>query len=332
MLSFEWPVMLLLLLILPLIIGLYLNLQQRRKKLAVSYSNLLGGTPGSPARSLGFRRHIPAILFLSGLAVIFVALARPRMEMRLPRVEGTVMLLFDVSGSMAAEDAEPTRMDAAKAAARAFVERQTAGVRIGVVAFSDNGFSIQKPSDNQEEIYAAIDRLSIQRGTSIGQGILASINAIAADRDLEGQAVNLDALATPEPGDRFASASIVLFSDGENNEDPDPLAAAQAAREHGVRIYTVGVGTTQGTTLDIEGFRIHSQLNEAMLKEIAQVSEGSYLAAIEDTTAADITIKMTPQIIFKAEEMEITSVLAGASILLFIVGGAFSLVWLGRLP
>jgi Ca-activated chloride channel homolog len=330
--SFIWPIMLLLLLFLPLFIGLYLRLQQRRKKLTASYANLLGGTPGSPTRALGFRRHIPAILFLFGLAVLITALARPKMEMRLPRIEGTVMLLFDVSGSMSADDSKPTRLEAAKAAARDFIQRQPAGVRIGVVAFSDNGFSIQKPSANQEEIFAAVDRLSVQRGTSLGQGILASINAIAADRDLEGQAVNLDNLATPEPGDRFNSASIVLFSDGENNEDPDPLAAAKAAMQHGVKIYTVGVGTANGATLHIDGFNIHSMLNEDMLKQIAQISDGSYFYAGEETTIQDINTTMAPQIIFKAEEMEITAVLAGASILLLLVGGAFSLVWLGRLP
>jgi Ca-activated chloride channel homolog len=330
--SFLWPVMLSLLLILPLFIGLYLRLQRRRKKLALSYSSLLGSTAGSPQRTLGFRRHIPAILFLVGLAVLITGLARPKMELRLPRVEGTVMLLFDVSGSMSADDAKPTRLETAKNAAREFVKRQPAGVHIGVVAFSDNGFSIQKPSNTQKEIFAAIDRLSVQRGTSLGQGILASINAIAADRDLEGQAVNLDNMATPEPGDRFDSASIVLFSDGENNETPDPLAAAQAAKDHGVRIYTVGVGTAQGAVLHIDGFSIHSQLNEDTLKQVAQVSQGAYFYVGEDATMQDVYAKITPQIIFKAEEMEVTSVFAGASILLFIVGGAFSLVWLGRLP
>jgi Ca-activated chloride channel homolog len=330
--SFLWPLMLLFLLILPLFVGLYLRLQQRRKKLAANYTSMLGGTPGSPARTLGFRRHIPAILFLVGLAVLISALARPKMQLRLPRVEGTVMLLFDVSGSMAADDSKPTRIETAKAAAREFVKRQPAGVRIGVVAFSDNGFSIQKPSNNQKEIFTAIDRLAVQRGTSLGQGILASINAIAADRDLEGQAVNLENMATPEPGDRFNSASIVLFSDGENNESPDPLAAAQAAKDHGVRIYTVGVGTTAGAVLHIDGFSIHSQMNEDMLKQIAQTSDGAYFYAGEDTVAQDIYTKLTPQIIFKAEEMEVTSVFAGASILLLLVGGAFSLVWLGRLP
>ena len=324
--------MLFTLLILPTFVGFYLRHQQRQKKIIANYSNLFGKQSGGQERSLGFRRHIPGLFFLVGLAVLLSSLARPLMEIRLPRIEGTVMLLFDVSGSMSADDLKPTRMDVAKSAARDFIQRQAPGVRIGVVAFSDNGFSIQKPTNNQEDLFASIDRLAIQRGTSLGQGILASINAIAADRDLEGQAVNLDNLATPEPGDRFSSASIVLFSDGENNEAPNPLAAAQAASDHGVHIYTVGVGTQAGTTLHLDGFSIHTQMDEEMLQEIAQISGGAYFYAGEEESWRDIYAKITPQMIFRAEEMEVTAVFAGASFFILLVGGVFSLVWFGRLP
>ncbi len=330
--SFTWPAMLFFLLVIPVFLGLYVYQGRRREKIAARYSALLGRTPAIASNRPGFRRHLPVALFLAALAILFIALARPRMEMRLPRVEGTVMLLFDVSGSMAAGDAEPTRIEAAKNAARSFVARQPPGIRIGVVAFSDNGFSIQKPSDNQEEIFAAIDRLEIQRGTSLGQGILASINAIAADRNLEGQAVNLDNLATPAPGDRFSSASILLISDGENNVSPEPLEAAQAAANYGIRIYTVGVGTNQGSVLEIEGFRIHTSLNDDLLKQIAQTSSGSYFYAGDEYLLDEIYTSISPQMIFKSEEMEITSVFAGASILLLLVGGAFSMIWFGRLP
>jgi Ca-activated chloride channel family protein len=329
--SFTWPAMLSFLLVIPLFLWLYISMNRRRERITTSYSALLGRTAAGRNQP-GFRRHVPAVLFLAGLAILIVSLARPKLEMRLPRVEGTVMLLFDVSGSMAAEDADPTRIEAAKAAARNFVARQPSGVRIGVVAFSDNGFSVQKPSKNQEEIFAAIDRLTIQRGTSLGQGILASMNAIAADRDLEGQAVNLDGLSTPAPGDRFTSASILLISDGENNVAPDPVEAAQAAAEYGIRIYTVGVGTSAGSVLEIEGFRIHTRLYEDTLKQIAQVSRGSYFSIGNEELMDEIYATISPQMVFKAEEMEVTSVFAGASILLLLVGGAFSLAWFGRLP
>ena len=104
------------------------------------------------------------------MTILVLALARPQSVVSVPRVEGTVILAFDVSGSMAADDLEPTRMEAAKAAARGFVERQPASMLIGVVAFSDSGFSIQAPTNDQAHVLAAIDRLAPERGTSLGRG------------------------------------------------------------------------------------------------------------------------------------------------------------------
>ncbi len=129
---------------------------------------------------IGARRHIPPILFLVGLSILMLALARPQTEISLPRIEGTVILAFDVSGSMAATDFQPTRMEAAKAAARDFVQHQPPSVQIGIVAFSDSGFSVQAPTNDQDAILAAINRLTPQRGTSLANGMLASLNTIAS--------------------------------------------------------------------------------------------------------------------------------------------------------
>src|SRR5437762_1948965 len=177
--SFIWPPMLLSLLLLPLGVALYVRLQRRRRRLAASYGSL-GLVQEAAGRRLGGRRHVPPALFLLGLTLLAVALARPRTVLSLPKVEGTVILAFDVSGSMAADDLKPTRMEAAKAAARAFIERQPASVQIGVVAFSDGGLSVQAPSNQQADVLAAISRLTPTRGTSVGQGILASLKVIAA--------------------------------------------------------------------------------------------------------------------------------------------------------
>src|SRR5262245_47098920 len=147
--TFIWPPMLLLLVLVPAIVVLYLQLQQRRRRLMTNYGRMmLGVAPQRPS----VRRHIPPILFMVALTILIIALARPEAVVGVPRIEGTVILAFDISGSMAATDLEPTRMDAAKAAARAFVERQPATVRIGVVAFSDSGLAIVQPTYDQEEI------------------------------------------------------------------------------------------------------------------------------------------------------------------------------------
>src|SRR3972149_7276692 len=134
--SFIWPAMLLFLLSIPLIAALYLFLQQRRRRLAASYSRL-GFAQGALERGPGYRRHIPPALFLVSFTILLIALARPQAVVSLPKQEGTIILAFDVSGSMAADDLKPTRMEAAKAAVRDFVEQQPAGVLIGVGAFSD---------------------------------------------------------------------------------------------------------------------------------------------------------------------------------------------------
>lgn len=330
--SFIWPVMLILLLLVPLCIGLYVRLQQRRRRILAQYGSF-GFVRASAGRPLGRRRHVPPALFLVGLTILLVALARPQTEVSLPRVEGTVILAFDVSGSMAADDLKPTRMDAAKAAARDFVDRQPHGVKIGIVAFSDSGISVQTPTNDQDTVLAAINRLTPQRGTSLGQGILASLDAIAVSNG-EGQRLysNLTPSPTPVPKGTFTSAVMILLTDGENNENPDPLAAARAAAERGVRIYTVGIGSPAGTTLHINGFTVRTRLDAELLQRIAQTTEGSYYSADNQDDLRSIYQNINPQLVIKPEETEVTSLFAGAGIVLLLIGGVFSMLWFGRLP
>ena len=197
--SFIWPVMLILLLAVPLFVLLYLRMQRRRKRLAASYGSM--GMTLVSGRELGWRRHIPIALFLIGLTILLVALARPQAVINLPRIEGIVMLTFDVSGSMAADDLKPTRMEAAKEAARQFVLSQPPTVQIGVVSFSDSGFTVQVPTNEQEVILATIDRLKPERGTSLGNGILVSLEAIAAAQagDTSSYYTNLTLTPAPTP-------------------------------------------------------------------------------------------------------------------------------------
>ena len=133
------------------------------------------------------------------------------------------------------------------------------------------------------------------------------------------------------PGSK-GSTVVVLLTDGENNENPDPLAAAQAAADSGIRIYTVGLGSPQGTELKVNGFTVHTQLNEALLQQIAQVTAGSYFNAQSAQDLQAVYDHLDAQLIVKPEKMEITSLFAGASILVMLVGGVLSLWWFSRLP
>jgi Ca-activated chloride channel homolog len=340
--TFLWPGMLWLLLLAPLLVLAYQRAQARRRQLAARYGSLglAGGARGIPA----WRRHLPPALFLLALVVLIVSLARPQAQVSLPRLEGTVILAFDVSRSMAATDMEPTRMEAARTAALNFVESQPATVRIGVVAFSNSGLEVQVPTDDQQAIRDALERLEPQRGTSLGHGILAALAALAADADGDfsddtaassggpgGDAGQPEAFVVPNVTNPESTA-VILFSDGENNEAPNPIDAAVAARGQGVRVYTVGLGSPQGTTLDLDGFNVHTQLDETTLQQIAQLTGASYYRAADQAALSAVYDDVAAQLVVRAQQMEVTALFAGAGILVLLLGGALSLLWFGRVP
>lgn len=335
--SFTWPALLSSLLLVPLLAALYLRVQRRRRAVAERYGAL--GLARGPGGSVpGWRRHLPAALFLPALAMLCVALARPQATLALPRLEGTVILVVDVSGSMAADDLAPSRLEAAKAAARAFVERQPPTVRVGVVAFSDGGLAVQTPTASRPEILEAIERLQPQRGTSLGEGMRAALITIAADAAAAGgptAAPQPDPQGPDDPAEappaQYPSAAIVLLSDGENNARPEPLELALAAAELGVRIYTVGMGSAAGVTLELEGFSVHTRLDEAALQQIAQLTGGAYIPAEASLGLSALYDQLATALVVRAEPTEITAPLAGAALLLLLAGGLCSFVWFNRL-
>jgi Ca-activated chloride channel family protein len=251
----------------------------------------------------------------------------------LPRVEGTVILVFDVSGSMAATDLTPTRMEAAKAAARNFVQKQPISIQIGVVAFSDSGLSVQGPTNDRK--LSCCDQ-SPFAGTSLGNGILFLNTSLHGGCGTSPKLLQIHTGAhlyanAHAPG-RYSSAVIVMLTDGENNEDPDPLTAAQVAADRGVRIYTVGIGSPEGANLEVDGFTIHTQLNEELLTQISQITGANYYNAGSEQDLANVYDNIAAQLVIKPEKMEITAILTGVGFLVLLIGGLFSLFWLNRLP
>jgi len=335
--SFIWSSLLYLLVCVPLLMLLYMRIQRQRRDVAARYGSL-GLAPDSSRSTTSSRRTLPAILFLIGITILILSLARPQATISLPKIEGTVILTFDVSGSMAADDLKPTRMEAAKTAARDFVENQPTTVLIGVVAFSDGGITVQAPTEKRDEILATIDRLVPRRGTSLGNGMLVALNTIVVDAGDPPflSTTNFSDPSQPEPGSVpegwYPSAAIVLLTDGENNQSPDPVAAADLAADFGVRIYTVGIGSAEGATITVEGFTVHSQLNEHLLQYIAATTGGVYYNAGNEDQLLRIYDDLVPKLSIKKEEMEVTFLFAAIGMLLFLVGGAISLLWFGRVP
>jgi len=328
--TFIWPWMLFSLFFVPLFIWAYFRLLEKRKKAATELGPL-GFVQNEAGNTPGRSRHFPLIIFLIGLTLILFGLARPQMFVDLPRIEGTVILAFDVSNSMKANDLKPTRMEAAKSAARVFVENQPSTVKIGVVAFSNGGLVVQTPTDDSALVLDAIRRLTPQGATSLGQGIFDSLNAIA------GETISIDPATfevegTPVDIGYYPSAVVVLLTDGENTASPDPLAIAQLAANAGVRIYPVGIGSTDGTILEVDGFNVLTQLNEPVLEEIASVTNGVFYLAEDEEALRDIYENIDLRLTISGDKMEITSVLAGTSLAFFMIGGMMSLVWYGRMP
>jgi Ca-activated chloride channel homolog len=333
--TFIWPPLLLLLVLVPVLILLYLWTQQRRRRIIANYSGAmrLSSPRGQRIRRL---RHIPPIFFLFALTIMLIALARPEAVVGVPRIEGTVILAFDISGSMAADDLDPTRLEAAKSAAQAFVERQPPAVRIGVVAFSDTGLAVQQPTYDQSEVIATIRRLSPSLGTSLGNGILVSLAEIETGVEETNYYSNLTPqptpTSTPVPAGTYQAGVIVLLTDGENTEAPDPLEIAQTAADRGVRIYPIGIGSPTGTVLNIEGFNVFTQLDETLLRAIAERTDGSYFNAASEDELLEIYENLDRQLVIAPEPMEVTPLFAGLSILSLLIGGALSLLWFGRVP
>ena len=269
--TFLWPDMLWLLLSVPALVAGYILLVRRKKKAALRYASLsiMKEAMGAGHR---FRRHIPPLLFLAALAVMIAAVARPAAVITLPSQHETVILAMDTSGSMRATDVEPSRIAAAQAAARAFVADQPRHTRIGVVAFAGTASVVQAPTQNREEILAAIDRFQLQRATAIGSGILVSLKTIFPDAEFDLRSWNprADSLRDSgrgglpdQAGDQkkpafkpvapgsYTSAVIILLTDGQSNVGPNPIEAARMAADRGVRIFTVGVGTAEGSVLQL---------------------------------------------------------------------------------
>jgi Ca-activated chloride channel family protein len=279
---------------------------------------------------VGRRRYLPPALLLAALVLLLVGLARPELGVALPRREGTVILAVDTSASMAATDLTPTRMDAAKAAARAFVEKQPPDVRIGVVAFSGSGLVTQEVTADRPSVVAAIDRLRPDGGTGLGSGLQTALGAIVGKPVLvdRGTAPGVEQQG-PDLG-YHGSAAVVVFTDGENTDAPDPLEVADLASSAGVKVYPVGLGSPQGAVLQIDGFSLATRLDEPMLRDIASHTDGRYIAGADPQALAGIADAVDLQWTVETEHIEVTALLAAAAAVLLLLAVGLSLTWFGR--
>lgn len=351
--QFLWSPVLWSVAIVPLLVVLYVWLQTRRRKYALRYASLALIRPAvdSTAR---LRRYIPPTLFFIALTVMFVALARPLALVRTPQQEGVVILALDSSLSMRAEDMKPNRFEAARTAARSFVEKRSSGAEIGIVAFAGNAAIIQMPTSDLRELNGAINTMFMQRGTAIGSGILASMEAIAMsdsdalptpppfqfdpNGDLMENSDIVPALPVVPPGS-YIPAIVVLMTDGQNRNGPDPIEIAAVAAERGVRVYTVGIGTDEGGTIPggfgrgggfgggFGGGGNHQELDEETLRGIADATGGEYFYAANETELEKIYTNLGLNLVLKLEKIELTAWFTAAAALFLFGALMLSMVW-----
>jgi Ca-activated chloride channel family protein len=317
---------------LPVLAGLYIWMQTRRRKYALRYASV-SLVQQAVGRGPGAKRHIPAALYLLAMGALIIGLARPQATIPVPSNTGTIILSIDVSGSMFAEDVEPNRMEATKKAVREFVENQPKGVKIGIVSFSDFGALVAPPNEDRKQALEAISRLRPQRGTNIGAGLAVALDAIYEDQTDGEPIVTNSPAPTPAPGQLdVPPASIVLLSDGQSNTGPDPLDIANEARQKGIKVYTVGIGTPEGTVLQIQGRNVFTRLDETTLVGMAEATDGKYFNAQDESDLREIYDDLSRERVFEEEETEVTFAFAAAALVFSIMAGGLGLAWFNRLP
>ncbi len=340
------PNMLWLLTILPLLALSYVLLLRRRNKNALRYANL-GLLKSAIGRGQKIRRHVPPALFLLALGVVIFSLARPAAVISLPSQRETIILAMDISGSMRATDMEPQRISAAQAAAISFVKDLPISARIGVVAFSTNAMTVQRPTQDREQVIGAISRLVPQRYTAMGSGILTSLRNIFEEGGLEeelrpqsegrgrgaplGEGAPAPVELIPVPAGSLTSAVIILLTDGQTNMGADPIRAAKAAADRGVRVFTVGFGSEKGGIIEFEGRQTHVKLDEFTLKKVADITHAAYYRAGNQQELNDVYKTLTATLVMETHETELTGVAAGVGALFVVLAGILSMLWVNRI-
>jgi Ca-activated chloride channel homolog len=319
--SFDWPLALLALLLVPLLVALYALRERRRTDYAAGFANpaLL---PNVIDRAPGLRRHVPLVLLLLGFTAIVLGVARPHATVSVKREEATIVLVLDVSRSMKAKDVAPTRLDAARSAAKTFLRDVPEKFRVGVVSFATRAVVGVAPTEDRSLVEDALDSLAPGEGTAIGDAVAVSIEL--------GQAQWAD-------DDTAPPRSVLLISDGARDGGAvAPQAAAERAKRLGVPVYTVLVGTPDGVVEETltGGFRqrIRVPPSPDTLREIAQVSGGEFFTAPDAEELERVYEELGSRLGTRKESREIGDYFAGGAAAFLLAGGALSALWFRRVP
>jgi Ca-activated chloride channel family protein len=314
--TFEWPLALLALALLPLLVGLLWLQRRRESRYAIRFSNV--GVLADVVQSARSPwRLVPPALLLAALAALAVGLARPSVSVSAQRKQGTVVLALDRSGSMLAQDVTPDRITASRDAAQRFVKNIPDGFRVGVVTFSDTANAVSAPSFDRTGAERAIAGIQAGGGTAIGDAILASLGMLGVN-------------PTTTPKANVKGRAILLLSDGSNTVGTDISTAAEAARRAGVPVYTIALGTPNGV-LDLQALgqgvgTIPVPPDPEALKAIAQATGGESFTALDSSTLKKVYDHIGTRVSATKQQKELTFLVAGLAAVLLAAAGASSWV------
>lgn len=333
--SFAAPAVLWGLLLLPLAFIMYGIAQRRRGQAAARFTNL-ALLPNLAPQAPGWRRHAPAALYLLALSALLMALARPQAVLTVPQEQATIVLVMDTSISMVATDVQPNRLTAARTAGQRFLDSVPEPFRVAVVSFSNVAQTLTVPTVDRQAAREALGSLRAEGGTAMGDAL---DHALQVVRDSEAGGASTG-LPTPAPSPTPSSSpptAILLLSDGANTAgQAQPLEAAARARQLGVPVYTIALGTPGGTIESPDapgsGQRLAVPPDESTLRQIAELTGGRFFNA---ATAADLRAvydTLGSRLGEAEEQREVTAAFAGAATALLIAGGALALRWFHRFP
>ena len=346
---FLWPHLLWALFAVPMLIAGYV-VATRKRQPALRFSSLALVREALP-RSARWRRHTPPLLLLLAFIALVLGMARPAADLAVTAQERTVVLAIDVSYSMSADDIAPTRLKAAQAAARRFIADLPRDVRVAIVAFAGNADIVQVPTTNRVHLERAVDELRSDYHTSVGSGILGALVALFPEQGIQGGmdifgmggmrdgGRELDIasiLAAPskqvEPvaAGSNRSAAIVLLTDGISTIGLDAARAAHVAADRGTRIYTVGLGTPAGGVIR-DGSERNAGFDEAVLRDIANITAGEYFAAANAHELDRIYEQLSGRVVRETRQRELSAFFAAAGALLMAAALSIALSWFTRI-
>lgn len=334
--TFETPIALWALLLIPLVLLGYVFVQRQRVKYAVRFTNLdllANVAHGAPGR----RRHLPPVLYVIALFALVISLARPIAVVLVPKEQATVMLVMDVSGSMEATDVSPSRLVAAKSAANEFLDQLPGAVRVGLISFSSSVQTLAAPTTDRAQIRSALALLRSSGGTALGDGLVRALEIQMAS-DAAPQATPLPSASPGAQPTPTVPLAVVLLSDGANTLGTNqPLDAAEQADQLGVPVYTIALGTPGGTITVASGRggalqTINVPPDLDTLKQIAEITGAGFFEAPTENDLRAIYQDLGSRVGFTEEEVEVTALFAGLGLVFMLFGGALAAVWFNRIP